>query len=38
MGFKAKARKHRKDAGEETTKQKTAKKEGEVPCLSLIHI
>jgi hypothetical protein len=32
MGFKAKARKHRKDAGEEeTTKTKTVK-EGELPC------
>ena len=32
MGFKAKARKHRKDAGEEDTKTKTTKKEGEIPC------
>lgn len=32
MGFKAKARKHRKDAGEEDTKAKTSKKEGEIPC------
>ena len=32
MGVKAKARKHRKDAGEEDTKAKTTKKGGEIPC------
>ncbi len=32
MGFKAKARKHRKDAGEEDTTKKTTKFEGELPC------
>ena len=32
MGFKAKARKHRKDAGEEDTKEKTTKFESELPC------
>jgi hypothetical protein len=32
MGFKAKARKHRKDAGEDVTKQKSTKATGEMPC------
>ena len=32
MGFKAKARKHRNDAGEEDTTKKTTKFEGELPC------
>ena len=32
MGFKSKARKHRKDAGEDEKKSKTTKKEGEMPC------
>jgi hypothetical protein len=32
MGFKAKARKHRKDAGEDVTKQKSTKVTGEMPC------
>lgn len=32
MGFKAKARKHRKDDDRDEKKQKKAAKEGEVPC------
>jgi hypothetical protein len=32
LGFKAKARKHRKDAGEDVTKQKSTKATGEMPC------
>ena len=32
MGFKAKARKHRKDAGEDEKKQKASTKVGELPC------
>ena len=33
MGFKAKARKHRSDAGEDTEKKDAKKsKEGEIPC------
>ena len=32
MGFKAKARKHRKDDDRDEKKQKKATKEGEVPC------
>ena len=32
MGFKAKARKHRKDAGEEETTKAKVVKEGELPC------
>ena len=32
MGFKAKARKHRKDAGETDVKTAAAKKVGELPC------
>ena len=32
MGFKAKARKHRKDAGEDEKKQKASAKVGELPC------
>ena len=32
MGFKAKARKHRKDAGEGEKKQKASTKVGELPC------
>jgi hypothetical protein len=32
MGFKAKARKHRKDAGEDDTKKTSTKVEGELPC------
>ena len=32
MGFKAKARRHRKDAGEEETTKAKVVKEGELPC------
>ena len=32
MGFKAKARKHKKDAGEDQKKTKSSAKEGELPC------
>ena len=32
MGFKAKARKHKKDAGEDQKKSASKKKEGELPC------
>lgn len=32
MGFKAKARKHRKDAGEDDKKPSKVTKEGELPC------
>ena len=32
MGFKAKARKHRKDTGEEQNKTKSSEKEGELSC------
>ena len=32
MGFKAKARKHRKDAGEDDVKTTSTKKVGELPC------
>ena len=32
MGFKAKARKHRKDAGEDDKKPSKVTKEGEMPC------
>lgn len=32
MGFKAKARKHRKEAGEEDTKVVKTTNEGEMPC------
>ena len=33
MGFKAKARKHKADAGESVDKkQKKSKKEGDIPC------
>ena len=32
MGFKAKARKHRKDAGEDKKNAKKVVKEGELPC------
>jgi len=32
MGFKAKARKHRKDNGDDEKKTTASKKEGELPC------
>ena len=32
MGFKSKARKHRKDAGKDTEKKSSSPKEGEIPC------
>ena len=32
MGFKAKARKHRSDAGEDDSEKKATKSEGEQPC------
>ncbi len=32
MGFKARARKHRKDAGEDGAKTTAAEKGGELPC------
>ena len=32
MGFKAKARKHKKDAGDDPKKATSSKKEGELPC------
>ncbi|MEK9731395.1 MAG: hypothetical protein VW230_06520 [Candidatus Poseidoniales archaeon] len=32
MGFKARARKHRQESGEETEQSTSAQKEGEIPC------